>query len=120
MSSYLTVGKNVWICSEKSGFCFSIFWLSWDTKENKCSQNVVISPDSMHPKYFILECCLICISPYFTFSFMTFFILNFVPKSIDLVLPLPKWILSLLLTNQSQMLSKSLFSYFSISLISLC
>ena len=59
-----------------------------------------------------MEYCLICTSPYFIFSFQTFFILNLIAKSIDLVLPSPKWILSLLLTNQSQMLSKSLFSSF--------
>ena len=75
----------------------------------------VVSPDivssSKYPKYFTLEFCLICISPYFLFSFMTFFILNLVAKIIDLVLPSPKW-MNLLSTNQSQMLSKSLLSCF--------
>ena len=51
VSSYLTVGKNVCICSEKSGFCFSIFWLSWDTKQNKRSQNVV---ELVHYKAIVL------------------------------------------------------------------
>ena len=70
----------------------------------------------MHPKYLTLEYCLIYVSPYFIFSFLTFLILNLVPKSIDLILPSPKWILSSLLTNQSKMLSKFLFSWFSNSL----
>ena len=54
------------------------------------TENAIVSPDiispSTHPKYLILECCLICISPYSIFSFLTFFILNLVAKSIDLVL----------------------------------
>ena len=40
VSSYLTAGKSVCICSERSGFCFSIFQLRWDTKQNKRSWNV--------------------------------------------------------------------------------
>ena len=39
-SKNLAVGKNVCICSEKCGFYFSIFKLSWDTKQSKRSQNV--------------------------------------------------------------------------------
>ena len=81
--------------------------------------SVDVVSSRMHPKYFTSECCIICISPYFIFSFLSFFILNLVGKSINLVLLLLKWILSLLLTNQSEMLSKSLLSCFSISLISL-
>ena len=38
------------------------------------TESAIISPDSvsssMNPKYFTLECCLICISPYFIFSFL--------------------------------------------------
>ena len=125
VSSYLTVGKNVCICSEKSGFCFPSFQLSWDTKQNKRSRNVValmhykaivsglefcffrlgsfslllilfltesaiVSPDfvsfSIHRKYFTLECYLICISPYFIFTFLTFFILNLVAKRLSFVI----------------------------------
>ena len=37
-----------------------------------------------HRKYFTLECCLMCISPYCIFSFLTFFILNLVAKGIHL------------------------------------
>ena len=40
------------------------------------TESAIVSLDivssSMHPKYFILECCLICISPYVIFSFLTF------------------------------------------------
>ena len=39
MSSYLAEDRNVCICPEKYGFCFSICQLSWDTKLNKRSQN---------------------------------------------------------------------------------
>ena len=155
VSSYLTVGKNVCVYFEKSGFCFSIvqlssvssrasvveMWLNQYITKQSCqglelkicffwqrnfslllilfiTESALVFLDivssSMHSRYFTLECCLICISPYFIFSFLTFFILNLVAKSIDLVLSSPKWILSLLSTNQSQLLSKSLFSCFSI------
>ena len=35
---------------------------------------------TMHPKYLTLKCCLICISPYFIFSFLTFFYFEFSRK----------------------------------------
>ena len=41
------------------------------------TESVIVSPDivscSMHPKYFTLKCGLICICPYFIFSFLTFY-----------------------------------------------
>ena len=53
----------------------------------------------------------LCI-PYFIFSCLTFFILNLVSKSIDLVLSSSKWMLRLLSTNQLKMFSESSFSFF--------
>ena len=53
----------------------------------------------------------LCI-PYFIFSCLTFFILNLVSKSIDVVLSSSKWMLRLLSTNQSKMFSESSFSFF--------
>ena len=41
VSSYLTVDKNVWICSEKSGFCFSFFLVKLGYQAEQQSQNVV-------------------------------------------------------------------------------
>ena len=72
-----------------------------------------------HLRYFTLGSCLICISPYFMWCFLIFFFLSLEVKRIDFVLSSPKWILSLLSTNQSHILEKSKFNYFSISLISL-
>ena len=76
------------------------------------------SPDIVssikHPRYFTLECCLICISPYFILSFLIFLFLNLEAKSIDFVLSSPKWILSLLLANQSHVLEKSTLTCFQI------
>ena len=69
---------------------------------------------------FTLKSCLICISPYFMWSFLMIFFLNLEAKSIDSVLSSPEWILSILSTKQSHILVISTFNYFSISLISLC
>ena len=74
------------------------------------------SPDIVssikNPRYFTLECCLICLSPYFILSFQKFFFLNLEAKSIDFVVSSPMWILSLLSTNQSHILEKSTFNCF--------
>ena len=45
-------------------------------------------------------------------SFLMFSYLNIVAKSIDFVLSSPKWILSLLLANQSHVLEKSTLTGF--------
>ena len=78
------------------------------------------SPDivssNIQPKYVTFECCFICIFLYLIFSFGTLFILRLEAKSIDLVLSSPKWMLSLLSTNHSQMFVKSSFNCFSISI----
>ena len=52
-------------------------------------------------------------------SFPTFLILFLLAKNIDLVLSSPKWILSLLSTNQSQRELKSSFNHLLITSISL-
>ena len=78
------------------------------------------SPSIKHPKKFIFQCCLICISPYFMLIFLIFFCLNLEARSIDFVFSLSKWILGLLSTKQSHILETSTFNYFWISLISLC
>ena len=38
---------------------------------------------SIHPKHLTLECCLICIFPYFIFNFLNVFILYLVGKNIE-------------------------------------
>ena len=82
----------------------------------------IVSPDigsfNIQPKYVTFECCFICIFFYLIFSFGTLFILRLEAKSIDLVLSSPKWMLSLLSTNHSQMFLKYLFQLFSISITS--
>ena len=84
----------------------------------------IASPDIVssirRPKYLTLECCLICISPYFLLRFYRFFLLSLEAKSIGFVLFLPNWILSLLSTNQLHILEKSTFNCFWVSLIYLC
>ena len=45
-------------------------------------------------------------------SFLIFLFLNLEAKSIDFVLSSPKWILSLLLANQSHVLEKSTLTGF--------
>ena len=54
------------------------------------TESTIVFPDivwsSTHSKCLTLECCLICIPSYSIFTFLTFFILNLVAKSIDLVL----------------------------------
>ena len=72
------------------------------------------------PRYVTCECCCIFISLYFIFSFLALLILRLLAKIIDLVLSSPKYTVNLLSTNQSQAVSKSLFSCFSISSTSLC
>ena len=54
----------------------------------------IASPDifssNKHSKYLTLECCLICISPYFKLKFLMFFLLNLEAKSILFCLILTK------------------------------
>ena len=80
------------------------------------------SPDTVssniQPKDVTFECYFICIFLYLIFSFGTLFILRLEAESIDLVLSSPKWMLSLLFTNHSQMFVKSSFNCFSISITS--
>ena len=82
--------------------------------------STIASPDIFssikHTRYLTLECYLICISPYFILSFFIFFLLNLEAKSIDFVLYSPKCIISLLSSNQSHILQKSSFNWFSILL----
>ena len=58
---------------------FSLLLILSITKNAIDSSDIV--PSSMGPNYFTLECCLICISPYFIFSFpyfiFSYFILRF-------------------------------------------
>ena len=86
--------------------------------------SAIVSPDivssSNHLRYLTLECCLICISSYFMWSYFIFFHSNFEAKSIDFDLSSPKCILSLLSANQSHILQISSTKWFSILLISLC
>ena len=67
-----------------------------------------------YPKYLTLEFCLVCISTYFKVSLSIFFLLNLVAKCIDLVVSSSKFILSLLLSNQSHILQKSSFNWLSL------
>ena len=71
---------------------------------------------NIQPTYVAFECCLICIFLSVMFSFGAFFILHVEAKSVNLLASLPKWILRLLSTNHSQMLVRSPFNFFSISL----
>ena len=52
-----------------------------------------------------------CISPYLISRLLTLLSLCFVPNSILFVLSSPKWMLSLLSTNQSQIFEKLLFEF---------
>ena len=56
--------------------------------------SAMASPDIIssikHPRYFTLECCSICISPYFMLSFLMFLFLNLEVKNIDFALSSPK------------------------------
>ena len=54
------------------------------------------------------------------FRGLAFLTLRLLLKKIDFVLSSPKWMLSLLSTNQSHIKLKFLLSWISISLISLC
>ena len=71
---------------------------------------------NMQPTYVTLECCLIWIVLSVIFSFGAFFILHVEAKSVNLGVCLPKWIVSLLSENHSQVLVKSPFNVFLISL----
>ena len=74
----------------------------------------------MQPKYVTFVYCLIFISLYWIFKGLAFLILRLLLKRIDLVLSSPKWMLSLLSTNQSHIKLKFLLSWISIFLIPLC
>ena len=71
---------------------------------------------NMQPKYVTFECCLIWIVLSVIFSFGAFFILRVEAKSLNLGVYLPRSIVSLLSKNHSQVLVKSPFNFFSISL----
>ena len=70
-------------------------------------------PKEFHPT------SLMCISPYLISRLLTLLSLCFVPNSMHFVLSSPKWMLSLLSTNQSQTFEKFLFRFLSISFTSL-
>ena len=72
-----------------------------------------IISSSMHPEYLTLDCSLICISPYFIFSFLTFFYFESSHKKYRLSFVIAKMDTWLIIGKQSQMLLKSLFSCFS-------
>ena len=63
----------------------------------------------MQMKYMSFEFCLICILLSVMFSFGTFIILRLEAKSIEVILPSPKSILSLISTKHSQIFVKSPF-----------
>ena len=63
----------------------------------------------MQMKSMSFEFCLICILLSVMFSFGTFFILRLQAKSIEVFLPSPKSILSLISKKHSQIFVKSLF-----------
>ena len=67
---------------------------------------------TLFPRYVTCECCFIIMSLYFKFSFLALLILRLLAKRIALVLSSPKCMLNLLLTNQLQTFSESLFSFF--------
>ena len=71
---------------------------------------------NMQPTYVTFERCLIWIVLSVIFSFGAFFILHVEAKILNLGVYLPKWIVSLLSRNHSQVLVKSQFNFFSISL----
>ena len=71
-------------------------------------------------KYFTFEYCLILMLPYFISNVAIFFFLFLVEKKIDLDLSSPKWMLSLLSTNQSHILQMFLVCSFFIRSRSLC
>ena len=64
------------------------------------------SPDrfssSTQPRYEIVWYCLICTVPYLMLRLLSFLNRFFVPNNMHLVLSSPKWLLSLLSTNQSK------------------
>ena len=86
--------------------------------------SAITSPDiilsNKHPRYLALEFCLICISPYFMWSFFYIFPFKFRSKRHWFCLILTKVYNSLLTTNQSHIFQKSSFNWLSIMLVSLC
>ena len=84
----------------------------------------IVSPDNVlsntHPRQFTCLLCLIFIYLYLISSSFTSFELGLELNKIDFVLSSLKGILSLLSTNQSQILLKSSFNYFFISVTFLC
>ena len=84
----------------------------------------MVSPESvsskMQPKYVTLDYCFILISLYWMFGSFHFLIFCLLPNKIDFVLYSPKWIVTLLSTNQPQSILKFLFIADSILIISLC
>ena len=70
----------------------------------------VIFSSNMQTKFVAFEFCSICIFLYVMFSFGTFLCLLSEAKVTDIVLFSPKWIISLLSTNYSQMSVKSPFT----------
>ena len=68
------------------------------------------------PRYETVWYYLIRTVPYLILRLLSFFNRFFVPNNMHLALSSPKWILSLLSTNQSQILEKFLLSFVSIAL----
>ena len=82
--------------------------------------NIIIVSSNTYPRYLTCERCFIFTCLCLIFTWWTFFDLRFLEKRINLVLSTPKFILTLLSTNQSTMFSNSLLSCFSIPSTSLC
>ena len=73
-----------------------------------------------HIQDMLLPNVVLYLSLYLIFNWQIFFACRLLAKRTDFVLSSPKWILSLLSTNQSQRFSKSSLSHFSICTMSLC
>ena len=120
------VEHSVKLCYEMSFFPikkFQYLFILLITFSAISSLDITLS--NTHLTYLSCECCFkftclyLTFSWHLTFSWQIFSDLHLLAKRIDLVLSSPKCILSLLPTNQSQILSKSLLSCFSISSTSL-
>ena len=102
--------RNLFLWSKNFSFPFMLF----NAFKAISSSNKVSS--KAQPRYVTWESCFTLIF----YSFPALLILCLLAKRTDLVLSSPKCMLNLLSTNQSQTFSKSLFSYFSVFLTSLC
>ena len=87
---------------------FSLFSILFITFSAMPSSDILSF--NKHSRTWLQNVALICICPYFMLSYFIFFLSCLEAKSIDLVLFSPKYILSLLSTNQSHILQKSSFN----------